>query len=141
MSVTIDEQYVRNHFLHFCRYERAAFLQLVSPTVSWRIMGTIDGISGQYHSIDEFASKALMPINARLEGEMLLELTGCLVSGRRAVVELEAKTDSVKQKNGRPYPACYCWVVHYNDAGLVDELREYMDERLITELLTQNPGP
>jgi len=141
MSVVIDEQYVRNHFERYCHYDRAGFFALISPTVHLRLMGSIPELSGDYHSADEFQTKVLGRIVARLDGKMTVKLTSCIVSGQQAAVEMITNVDSVKQKNGRPLPNVYCWVAHYDESGVVDTMRLYVDGVLINELMTNNPGP
>ena len=139
MSVAIDEQYVRDHFGLFCRHDNPAFLQRVSPTVHTRLMGSMS-ISGDYHSLDEFASKALGRVASRLDGHMTLTLNSCIVGGRRAVVEMAVDVDSVKQKNGAPFPQQHCWVVHYDDSGVIDDMRIYLDGVMTEQFLASNPG-
>ena len=140
MSVDITEQYVRDHFHLFCAHDAPAFFQRVSPQVRWRVMGSM-AISGDYHSLDEFQTKAFSRVAARLEGHMTLTLTGCLVSGREAAVEMEVDVDSVRQKNGQPLPNTLAWVVKYDDSGVIDSIRMYMDGVLMQQLLDDNPGP
>ena len=60
--------------------------------------------------------------------------------GRRATVELLVDVDSVKQKNGKPFPNAHCWVVHYNEQRVVDEARIYLDGVVVQELMTTNTG-
>ena len=140
MSVTIDEQYVRDHFRLLCTHDVPAFYACISPTVHWRIMGSMD-LSGDYYSLDEYMSTAFRPVSARLEGHMMLTLTHCLVSGRRAAVEMEVDVDSVKQKNGQPLPNTHCWICEYDDNGVIGSIRMYIDELLMQQVITNNPGP
>ena len=138
MSVTIDEQYVRAHFNHFCQHDNAAFFKLISPTSHFRIMGHISNLSGDYHSLDDFLTRGFSQVGARLSGHMTLTLTDCMVSGQQATVEMTVDVDSVKQNNGKPFPNTHCWTVHYNEQGAVDKARIYLDGVLLQELLTTN---
>lgn len=140
MSVVLTEQYVRHHFTHFCQHNPAAFFSHVSPAVHWQVMGSMD-ISGQYHSVQQFQSKAFNRVAARLTGSMTLTLTNCIVSGQQAAVEMVVNVDSVKQVNGAEFPNAHCWVVHYDESGVIDRIRMYMDGVLLQQLLTDNPGP
>ena len=140
MSVTIDESYVREHFSFFCKHEPAAFFSRVSPNVHWHVMGSI-AVSGDYHSLGEFQAKAFNRVGARLDGRMTLALTSCFVSGRQAAVEMTVDVDSVKQKNGKPFPNTHCWIVQYDDSGVIDSIRMYLDGVLMEQLITTNPGP
>ena len=123
MSAAVDEQYVRDHFQHLCRDDAQNFFRQVSPSVTVHVMGHIPHLSGDYSSLDDFVKRGFSQVAARLEGHQTFTLTDCMVSadGRRATVELLVDVDSVKQKNGKPFPNAHCWVVHYNEQRIVDE--------------------
>ena len=140
MSVVLTEQYVREHIGLFCKHDPLNFFKRVSPTVRWQVMGTID-ISGDYHSLEEFQTKAFSRVGARLDGHMTLTLTNCFVSGQQAAVELVVDVDSVKQNNGQPFPNVHCWIVQYDDKGVLNAIKMYMDSKLMQELIVNNPGP
>ena len=139
MSVTINEQYVRDHFRLFCEHNGPAFFKRVSPMVHWHVMGSIPTLSAEYRSLNEFQTKAFNRVGARLDGRMTLTLTNCIVSGQQAVIEMAVDADSCKQKNGQPLPNTHCWVVHYDDSGVIDRIRMYMDGVLMAQLMTNNP--
>ena len=87
-------------------------------------------LSGHYHTLDDFR-KQFGRMAPRMEGPITMELTGLVVSGRQAVVELLA---SCMQKNGQPYPQTHCWLLWYDDAGMVERARMYMDGVLIEQV-------
>ena len=140
MSVAITEQYVHDHFHLFAQHNSPAFFQRVSPTVHWQVMGSM-AISGDYHSLEEFKAKAFSRVVARLDGRMAFNITRVIVSGREAAVEMPVDTDSVRQKNGQPLPNVHLWLVKYDDAGVIVDVRMYMDGVLMQQLLDNNPGP
>lgn len=137
MSVTVDEQYVRDHLAPLCAsYDVRAFFARWSPDVHCRIMGT-HGLSGDYRSLDAFRQQ-FARMAPRMDGPITLDLSSVLVSGREAVVEMLAHC---RQKNGEPYPQTHCWVMRYDDQGIVVEARMYMDGVLIDQTIANNPGP
>ena len=141
MPVVVDEEYVRAHFLHFCEHDRPAFFNLISPSVHWRVMGSIPTLSGTYYSLADYQTQGFSRAGARLDGRMTLTLTNCIVSGRQAVVEMSVNVDSVRQKNGKLLPNEHCWIVHYDESGVIDSVRMWMDGVLMQQLMTENPGP
>ena len=134
-AVPIDEQYVRHHFHPFCtEYDTAAFFKGFSPSVDCRIMGS--HIEAAHHrSLEEWQTQ---PYRARprLSGRVWFDVTSVIVSGRQAVVELQQHATLL---NGKPFNNTHCWVLRYNDAGLVDSVRLYMDGALINESVKENP--
>ena len=134
MSVVVD---VRDHVAPLCAsYDVRAFFERWSPTVDCRIMGT-HSLSGHYHTLSDFRAQ-FARMAPRMQPGISMELTGLTVSGRTAVVELLAKCT---QMNGDPYPQTHCWVLRYDEAGLVGQARMYMDGVLIDQTIRNNPGP
>ena len=137
-AAPLTEQYVREHFQLFCKHDYAAYFKRVSPSVQWKLMGTAD-ISGDYHSLDEF-NRAFNRVRARLDGNMTLTLVSCLVSGQEAAVQMVSDVGTVKQKNGKPFSNTHCWVVRYDDSGVIDRCSMYLDTLITQQLLDGNPG-
>ena len=135
--VTVDEQYVRDHLAPLCAsYDVRTFFQLWSPDVDCRVMGSHQ-LSGHYRTLADYR-KQFGRMAPRMQGAITMELTGLIVSGRQAVVELLA---SCKQANGDPYPQTHCWVLTYDESGMVEQARCYMDGVLIDQTIANNPGP
>ena len=138
MSATIDEQYVRDHFQHLCADDVQSFFKQISPAARLHVMGHITGLSAEYVSLDDFIKRGFSQVGGRLVGHQTFTLNHCMVSGQRATVELTVDVDSVKQKNGKPFPNTHCWVVHYDQQRAMDEARIYLDGALLEELMTTN---
>lgn len=137
MSVSVDEQYVRDHLAPLCAsYDVRTFFARWSPTVDCRVMGT-HSLSGHYLTLADFRTQ-FGRMAPRMQGPISMELTGLTVSGRRAVVELSA---NCTQANGDPYPQTHCWVLMYDDGGVVEQARLYMDGVLIDRTIKNNAGP
>jgi len=39
---------------------------------------------------------------------------------------------------GMPYPQRYCWVVRFNDQGIIVQVRTYLDSALVQKALDEN---
>ena len=137
MPVTVDEQYVREHFKLLAEANYAAFFERVSPAVQWTVMGS-HALSGHYRSPADFHAATSARLNPRMQSPLALVLTSAIVSGQQAAVELSADG---QQKNGRPFNNKYCWVVLYDREGVIQTVRAYLDGVLVNEAINENPGP
>ena len=139
MPVTVDEPYVRNHFQSLGSGDYPTFFAHVSPTVDWTAMGS-HALSGHYTSIQQFNHNTAERLNPRMQNPLQLKLTGCVVDGtsRRAAVELNA--DGV-QKSGKRFDNKYCWVVQYDEEGVITTVRAYLDGELVNQAINENAGP
>ena len=136
-AVPITEQHVRGHFRPLCEeYDSATFFRGFVADVDCRIMGS-HVEAGHFHSVTEWQSQ---PYRARprLTGAVTFDIVSCIVSGRRAVVELQ---EHATLMNGKPFDNQHCWVLRYNDRGLADEVRLYMDGVMINTAIRENPLP
>lgn len=57
------------------------------------------------------------------------------VVGNKAYVEFRGEAT---QLNGKPYNNQYLWVMIFDDQGHAQEIREYLDTRLVQEVFTNN---
>jgi ketosteroid isomerase-like protein len=57
------------------------------------------------------------------------------VVGNKAYVEFRGEAT---QLNGKPYNNQYIWVMIFDDQGHAQEIREYLDTRLVQEVFTNN---
>ena len=135
--MTVDEQYVRSHFKLLADADYDGFFARVSPSVSWTVMGS-HALSGQYNTPSEFHKHTSARLNPRMESPLALKLTNCIVSGQQAAVELSA---TAQQKSGKPFDNKYCWVVHYDDEGVIKSVRAYLDGILVNQAINENSGP
>ena len=137
MPVTVDEKYVRDHFQALGDSRWDDFFAHVSPTVDWTVMGS-HALSARYTTVDHFKKATLARLNPRLQAPLALRLTNLIVSGQQAAVELSA---SGVQKTGKPFENKYCWVVQYDEQGVITTARAYLDGELINQTIGENPGP
>ena len=137
MAVRVDEQYVRSHFQLLGEGRSDDFFARVSPTVDWTVMGS-HALSGRYTELATFRQSTFGRLNPRMESPLALKVTNVIVSGGQAAVELSADG---KQKSGKPFDNKYCWVVRYDEKGMVVQVRAYLDGELVNETIRKNPGP
>jgi len=136
MAVSIDEQYVRQHF-ELLSGHADDFFARVSPTVDWTVMGS-HALSGHYTSLQHFRESTFARLNPRMQSPLALKVSQVIVSGQQAAVELSADG---KQKNGSPFDNKYCWIVGYNEKGIVEAVRAYLDGILVNQAINENEGP
>ena len=55
--------------------------------------------------------------------------------GNKAYVEFRGEAT---QLNGKPYNNQYLWIMIFDDQGHAQEIREYLDTRLVQEVFTNN---
>ena len=134
----VDSAYVRHHFAALAEQQWEEFWGKVSPTVDWTVMGS-HALSGHYTSRDAFQKATLQRLNPRMQGGLGLTVTQVIVDAdNRACVELSTEA---KQKSGKPFDNKYAWIVRYNDEGVIDEVRAYLDGHLVNEAINENAGP
>ena len=135
----VSAAYVRQHFAVLASQQPADFFTKVSPSVDWTVMGS-HALSGRYTSLESFQRSTFARLTSRMQEGMALRITQVIVDdSNRACVELSA--EGSKQKNGKPFNNHYAWVVRYNDEGVIDEVRAYLDGHLVNEAINENPGP
>ena len=134
----VDSAYVSAHFSALAEQRWDDFWERVSPTVDWTVTGS-HALSGHYQSIDDFKRATLARLAPRMKDGLALHVTGIIVDdANRACVELSAQST---QKSGKPFNNKYAWVVRYNDSGVLDQARAYLDGQLVDQAINENPGP
>lgn len=129
----MDRQHVIDLFskLHS---DSDAFFAHVADDVDWTVMGT-HPLAGRYRSKQDFIGHTFARLAKALPQGAQLTVTDALVDGDRAAVELHSR---VHAANGMLFDNRYCWVCRF-DAGMIVEVRAYLDSAMVAELVRQNP--
>jgi uncharacterized protein len=129
----ITTNYVRSLFASLENGRSEEFFSHVIPAVNWTVMGT-HPLAGTYHDRETFIASTFRRLDRVLKEGVLLRVTGILVSGDTAAVELEALSTAL---NGKPFSNRYCWICRF-DEGQIVEVRAYLDSALVQNLLDEN---
>ncbi|MFA4860422.1 nuclear transport factor 2 family protein [Methanoregula sp.] len=129
----ITPDYVRSLFTNLEQGNTDSFFRYVARDVNWTVMGT-HPLAGTYHDKDTFLASTFRRLNKVLKEGVLLRVTGILVSGDTAAVELEALSTAL---NGKPFSNRYCWICRF-ESGQIVEVRAYLDSALVQNLLDEN---
>ena len=129
----ITADYVRSIFASLEKGRSDEFFEHVAEDVNWIVMGT-HPLAGTYHDRETFISSTFKRLNRVLREGVLLRVTGILVYGDMAAVELEALSTAL---NGKPFCNRYCWICRFA-SGQIVEVRAYLDSALVQNLLDEN---
>jgi uncharacterized protein len=129
----VDEASVRELFSHLETGEADRFFAQVADDVDWTVMGT-HPLAGHYDSKADFIEHTFTRLNKLLDGGVALKVTGVLVSGDRAAVEMRSLS---KAKSGKPFDNTYCWVIRL-DGDIIVEVRAYVDSALVQRVIDEN---
>jgi ketosteroid isomerase-like protein len=129
----LTDRYVRSLFASLETGNPDVFFRHVAKDVDWTVMGT-HALAGTYHDRDTFIASTFHRLNRVLREGVLLRVTGVLVCGNTAAVELAALSTAL---NGKPFSNRYCWICRF-DSGQIVEVRAYLDSALVQNLLDEN---
>jgi uncharacterized protein len=129
----LTPDYVRLLFASLENGKSDEFFRHVKPDVNWTVMGT-HPLAGTYHDREIFIASTFGRLNKVLKEGVLLRVTGIIVSGDTAAVELEALSTAL---NGKPFSNRYCWICRF-ESGQIVEVRAYLDSALVQMLLDEN---
>jgi len=132
--MSITEHEVRTIFAGLESGTGDAFFAHVADDVDWTVMGT-HPLAGRYHGKAEFKASTFEKLHKVLPLGAQLKVTGALVSGDWAVVELQSGAIAL---NGMRFDNHYCWLTRF-DHGTIVEVRAYLDSAKVVELFRQNP--
>jgi len=130
--VTAD--FVKSIFKSLAEGDEPSFFKHVSETVSWRVTGTDNPLSGDYNGKSEFVPKTFVRLGKLMDQGMNLTVVNVLVDGDMAAVELKAHG---KAKNGSEFANEYCWVCRFENHMIV-EVRAYLDSALVKRIIEEN---
>jgi len=120
---------VRRAFTHWESGSSREFFELVSPTVTWRVIGSTP-ISGTFTDKASFVAGATSKLIARLAEPLLATIVAVHDAGDTVILQWEGRSRGL---NGRPYQQTYCWVLHFA-GGLIDDVTAYLDTGLVSDM-------
>ena len=132
----MTEDQVRDIFRGLEKGDGSAFFNHVAPNVDWTVMGT-HPLAGRYRSKQAFTASTFEKLAKVLPYGAQLAVEHVLVCGDRAAVELRSNATA---KSGLRFDNRYCWIVTFS-AGIIVEVRAYLDSALVARLFEENPYP
>jgi len=108
------------------------YLDLMSDTVRWRIMGTTQW-SRTYAGKNAVMTELLGPLRTQMRAGLKITADRFIAEGDLVVVEAHGH-DNETVSGGR-YDNQYCWVYRFTD-GRIEEMTEYLDTALVQTVLT-----
>ena len=102
--------------------------EAMAEDVTWRWMG-VDQWSRTFEGKQFVVDKLFGGATETLGPSSSTEVRHIHADGDSVVVEHSGRNEL---PDGRRYDNNYCWVLRFQD-GLIQEVREYMDTRLVTE--------
>lgn len=109
------------------------FVAAFSGDIVWNMIGDT-AWSGSYAGKEAVLGKLLAPLFAQFETRYKNHAVRMTAEGDIVVVECRGE---VTTKSGKAYNNSYCYVCRLRD-GMICELTEYMDTKLVSEVLA-NP--
>ena len=104
-------------------------LDALADDVTWRWMG-VNQWSRTFEGKAAVVDDLFGGVADTLESGSSVDVHQILAAGDHVVVE---HTGHNRTRDGRAYDNNYCWICRFN-AGLITEIREYMDTQLVTEI-------
>lgn len=132
---TIPE--IRELFANLSNGQGSVFFDRVIDNVDWVIRGH-SPMSGEYKSKQDFQAKTLKVLDGQLLKKPLAMYVDNVVGGgeqSQAVVEMHADSEC---RNGLKYDMTYCWVLTFDDNGMIIKVRAYIDTDLLSRAVAQN---
>jgi ketosteroid isomerase-like protein len=134
--LSVTPEYVDKLFRNLATGKSGVFFDSVADDVQWTVTGT-HPMAGVYKTKTDFLAHTLHRLNKLLNGDLVLNVNHIIVSGDTAVVEM---TSASTARNGKPYVNRYCWVVRF-EAGIIKEVRAYLDSFLVQQTIAENERP
>jgi uncharacterized protein len=131
--VAVHADYVRELFANLENGRGEVFFDHVAEDVNWTVMGT-HPLAGTYHTKDDFLAHTFARLDKVLKDGVVLRITGLLVAGDTAAVELESLSTAL---NGKPFDNRYCWITRFSN-GTIVEVRAYLDSALVQRVIDEN---
>lgn len=111
------------------------FVDAMAEDFVWVMPGSASWC-GRYEGKQAVRERLFKPLFAQFEGLYVNNATRFIAEGDMVVVEC---TGRVSTKAGKPYHNTYCYVCRFGSDGLLHELVEYMDTKLVDSVLAPPP--
>ena len=125
---TTNAERVRTAFAGWEQGDSRPFFALVSPSVTWRVIGSTV-LSGTHAGRAPFLAVAGR-LFERLATPLVARVVAVHDVGDTVVLQWRGSSLGV---NGRPYEQDYCWVLRFDGAEIVDVVA-YLDTALVDDM-------
>jgi uncharacterized protein len=109
------------------------FAELLAPDISWTIHGS-GPVAGTYTGIEDFSTRAALPLTSRLAGPLVPEVHGIWAAGDTVIVRFGA---SAVTTSGAPYTNQFVWIFRMED-GKVTRAEAFLDLVAYQEVVRNN---
>ena len=130
----LTKSYVQSLFDNLKSGNNQVFFESVLDNVHWTVMGT-HPLAGEYHDKEEFLNATFRRLHKFLDGGVKLDVNSIFLDGYVATVEMNSTS---KTLHGKPFNNIYCWVVYFNQEGLIEKVRAYVDSALVQSAIDEN---
>jgi uncharacterized protein len=134
MSVTANKQLMENIFAALAEGNGKVFLDHLAENFCWTITGS-SAWSGTYRGKQVVQTDLLHPLFSQFAERYTNRAHRFIAEGEHVVVECRGNTTT---KAGQSYRNSYCWICRIQD-GKLAELTEYLDTRLVDQVLDPPP--
>jgi ketosteroid isomerase-like protein len=131
MGAAENKELIRNMFAELSKGNGQAFLDAMADDLRFTLIGTTK-LSGTFNGKQEFVSKVLTPLSAKLEGGISITVDNLVADGDYVAMQGRGKSNT---KAGGTYNNTYCHVFRVAN-GKVQEVTEYLDTELVTKAMS-----
>jgi ketosteroid isomerase-like protein len=131
MGAAENKELIRSMFAELSKGNGQAFLDAMADNIRFTLIGTTT-LSGTFNGKQEFVSKVLMPLSAKLEGGISITIDNLIAEGDFVAMQGRGKSNT---KAGGTYNNTYCQVFRVAN-GKVQEVTEYLDTELVTKAMS-----
>ncbi|KAF2233128.1 hypothetical protein EV356DRAFT_560098 [Viridothelium virens] len=123
---------------HLSTSDPSPFYDRVSPNVVWDVLGTHPA-AGHFTSFESWKKSALGVANKFLKEPLRFKVVNAFGGGEQDWCCLELEAIDAVAKNGIPYPQQYCWLLRFDEHGIIVQVRAYVDSVLVNKIADANP--
>ncbi|KAF2158858.1 hypothetical protein M409DRAFT_30644 [Zasmidium cellare ATCC 36951] len=128
------ESEIKQLMRHLSTDDFQPFYDRVAHDVTWDVPGSSSG-SGHFTSLDQWRKIALGGTNEALASPLKFKLVHVIGGGDQAWAAVEMEALDAVSKTGTPYPQKYCWIMRFNEQGIVVQVRVYADTQLSQSMI------
>ena len=130
----IQKQQIRDLFKNLETGHGDVFFARVREDVEWTVMGT-HPLAGTYRSKSAFFHATFERLNKILNEGVVLKVVDVYVDGPVAIVEMQSLSTA---RNGKAFDNRYCWVCTFDEGGMINKVRAYLDSALVASAIAEN---